>query len=155
MDINGLIFKNKAILIKEWKNVQEILKENKCYKKKQLFNCLTEKHKTAYGFIWKYIDENIKQKFKFYKNEFFINIGILEEYDFSMYEISNYGKIKTLHRDRFMKPSLGKDKEYYVVGLHDKNTSKQIEWKIHQLVAYLFVNGNLYTNKVVNHKDKK
>lgn len=82
-------------LIKEWRSIEEILNKYPHYIKGSLEASLYNRVKTVYGFHWKY-----KDGYKIYtepeqiKDEIFINIGIINDIDYSLYEISNYGRIK-------------------------------------------------------------
>ena len=46
-------------LIKIWKTVQDIRKENPDYSVANIYGCLNGKRKTAYGYQWEYCDEEI------------------------------------------------------------------------------------------------
>ena len=67
------------------------------------------------------------------------------------YKISNYGKIFTLKNNIFMK--LTKNNNGYMqVRLYDKNLKSKI-FRVHQLVAYIFIN-NENNKKFVDHIDR-
>ena len=67
------------------------------------------------------------------------------------YKISNYGKIFTLKNNIFMK--LNKNNNGYIqVRLYDKNL-KSKTFRVHQLVAYMFINND-NNKKFVDHIDR-
>lgn len=82
------------------------------------------------------------------------------------YEISSYGRVKSLERDvrrrygfrhkkeQILKPQiLGGKQGYYAVYLYDEKTKKQVWRYVHRLVAEAFIpNPNNYEE--VNHKDE-
>lgn len=66
-----------------------------------------------------------------------------------LYEVSNFGRVKSLRKEKILK--LGRDKKgYLIVGLC-KN-GKQRTFKAHRLVTEHFLN-NPYNLPYVNHKD--
>ena len=66
------------------------------------------------------------------------------------YEVSNLGRVKTLHYNRLLKPN--KDKYgYYKVSLRLNGKSKS--YTVHRLVAMAFVD-NPYNKPCVGHKDE-
>lgn len=90
---------------------------------------------------------------KLYKDEIFKNIGIIDGRDLSLYEISNYGKIKSLHTNNLL--SLSTQKAGYLMKTFQiKNSKETITLKIHRLVAMLFCEGRTEEKNVVNHIDK-
>mgnify|MGYP005844425365 CR=1 FL=1 len=77
--------------IKEWISVPEIISVYNKFGTGVLYKCLNGKGYSAYGYIWKYKnDQNIIENIKFEENEKFVNIGIYEGLDLSNYEVSNY-----------------------------------------------------------------
>jgi hypothetical protein len=138
-------------LIKEWKNMKEIT-DNTDYKYGMLYGCLNGKYKFGYGHKWIYKDYKI-DIITLNDDEIFKNVGIFENCDFSNYEASNYGKIKTLKYDKIMK--LNDSGPYDTVMLYDKNTKKGERRVVHRLVAHVFVNGRTKKNEYVNHIDEK
>lgn len=137
--------------IREWKNIKKILDTNKNYNSPIIYNCLNDVYKTAYKYKWKYKNKQ-EEIIKYEKDEKFLNIGIFEDNDFSNYEVSNYGKVKSLHRDIILKPVLYTG--YYRVGLKNAENNKRIAIYIHRLVAHKFVKGRTKEKKVVNHIDE-
>lgn len=142
-DLNGTV-------IKEWKNIREILEIHKNYNYFSLLKCLTGKFDKVYNFNWKY-KESDKEKLE--ADEIFKNIGIYEDHDFSGYEVSNYGKIMNVSNQKFFKTEKNLN-EYISAYLTDKKTKKATYIKIHRLVATYFVNGKTNEKNIVNHKDE-
>ena len=98
-------------IIKEWKSIDEILENNKNYTRNSILSCLNNSVKSRYGFIWQYknppvkiiknsltIVDNIKEEWK--------NVGIIDNNDFSLYEISNYGRVKNTNTKLILSPGL-------------------------------------------------
>ena len=85
--------------------------------------------------------------------------------NFSNYEVSNYGRVRSLdkqiitknnkirlYKGKILKQRLSRNKKYYCVGIYDNN-NKQHVLLIHRLVAKTFIpNPNNY--EIVNHKDE-
>lgn len=150
--INPILQYDKNMnLIREWNNLNELFKNNKKYDKSLMYKCLNGKLKYIYGFIWKYKNQKEKKEVKLEDDEIFKNCGIINGKDLSNYEISNYGKIKSLYTDKFLKSV--KDGNGYI-NINLKINIRGTTYKVHRLVAYLFVEGRTEDRKVVNHKDK-
>ena len=145
-----LQFDLENIFIKKWQNIFEIL-ENYDYNDRMLYYCLNGKYKTAYGYKWEYKNKIIHEN-NLANDETFINIGTINKYDLSNYNISNYGKIKSLKNGKYLK--YNKSNLYYTIMLYDKITKKGIRLTIHRLVALLFVNGKTNEKNKVNHIDE-
>ncbi len=145
-----LQFNMDGDLIREWININELC-ENKNYNKSMLYMCLNGKYKSAYGYRWKYKNER-NEKVKLNEDEIFKNIGKFYEYDFSDYEISNYGKLKTNKYNKIMK--LNSSTPYFTVFLYDKITNKGKRIPVHRLVAYAFVEGRTKIKNCVDHIDE-
>lgn len=74
----------------------------------------------------------------------------IEDYE-GLYQISNYGRVKSLTRDKILKPLKSKHSNYrYTVSLSKCNVVKQV--KCHRLVATAFV-PNQNNLPEVNHKN--
>ena len=86
------------------------------------------------------------------KDEVFRNVKTIDGHDFSKYEISNYGNIKSLYVNRYIKSYYDLD-GYRVITLVNKNKQRK-RMRIHRLVAYTFVDGYSKQKCVVNHKDE-
>ena len=90
-----------------------------------------------------------------WKDIYFVDNGI--EYDYrGLYQVSNFGRIKSLNyrrsgKEKIMK--LKKHKNGYMEICLYKNKYKTL--KVHRLVAFMFVeNNNIVNKKEVNHKDE-
>ena len=132
-------------LIAKWDNYKELLNQNVTYSQSYIMQTICE-GKTCYGYIWKYEDK-IE-----YPEETFINVGTLDNRDFSNYEISNNGKVKSLIYNKILKPA--KCKGYERVSLLNKVDKKYYGCYVHILVASIFVNGKNEDKKIVNHLDE-
>ncbi|ARF11808.1 HNH endonuclease [Klosneuvirus KNV1] len=141
-------------VINEWDSVDKLLESNKQYRRKQIQSCCQNKIKTSYGYIWKYENNNIVEEIKLEKDEIFKSIGILNNCDFSQYEVSNYGKVTSNHtKSGYLKSSINTN-GYPKVMLIDKNTNEQYNINIHIIVAELFIDGKTDIKNVVNHIDE-
>jgi hypothetical protein len=139
--------------IKEWMSVTEVLNIYNKFNRNNIYDCLTGKQYSAYGFIWKYKnDQNIITDIKLEKDEIFTNISVFEKRDLSNYEISNYGNVKSLHTNSIMK--MKEYEGYNKIGLKEKNTKKKFSCFVHRLVAHIFVSGRTKKRKYVNHIDE-
>ena len=90
-----------------------------------------------------------------WKDIYFVDNGI--EYDYrGLYQVSNFGRIKSLNyrrsgKEKIMK--LKKHKNGYMEICLYKNKYKTL--KVHRLVAFMFVeNNDIVNKKEVNHKDE-
>jgi len=137
-------------LIREWKNIREIIEINKDYKYGSLLHCLVGRFDKLYEYKWKYKDIKIVD---IKNDEIFKKIGIYGKYDFNNFEVSNYGQVRNKTRDNILKTELVAD-GYYSACLYDKITKKAIHIKVHILVAKKFVNYRPTGRNYVNHKDE-
>lgn len=144
-----LQYDKNNVLIKEWKCVKEIIDQTQ-YDGSNIYNSLN-KNITAYGFIWKYKNEQLKNTVKLASDEIFKNCGTIEGYNMSKYEISNYGNVKSLSNNEIMKLQFRNG--YYRITFKINNKEQKI-FLIHRLVAYLFIPNNNQSTNVVNHIDK-
>lgn len=150
-------------LIKEWKDINEIMEHNKNYCRTSILKCLNDSHKTGviYGFKWKHKDEtiNIKMKEKIRKNnisidgEIWKNIGIIKGNNYSAYEISSHGRLRNSQTKRILILALQMAGYYFLPIPDDKGNRKN--FNIHKLVALSFCTIPSDNKKyVVNHIDK-
>lgn len=140
-------------LIKEWTGIDEILKDNKSYKRKSILRCLFGEYKKIYNSIWKYKNPKKQKEIIEYKNEIWKNIGVIDELDFSRYDISNYGQIRLNKSMKILSPSINENGYYHILLTYKKNKRKN--YYIHTLVAYMFCNKpDNYRDLVVNHIDE-
>nr|QBK88364.1 MAG: HNH endonuclease [Mimivirus LCMiAC01] len=136
-------------LIKEWDNVTDIFDQYN-YDRSTIYDALCGNNKTAYGYTWKYKNKIKTNKIVIEKDEVFKNVSIIDGCDFTNYDISNYGKVKSYNTNKYLKPD---KKHYLMVKLYDKNTKKQKAFYVHRLVALKFINGRTKKKNTVNHKD--
>ena len=153
-----VVYKGKPILqldllgtfVKEWNNVREILGAYPNYKYDCLLKCLTGGLDKLYGYTWEYKEKKIEPKLE--PDEEFKTIGKYRKYNFSNFEVSNYGKIRNIKRNNFLK--MRKETDGYIsVCLYD-NIFKEQQIKVHRLVALSFVKGRTIERDCVNHIDK-
>jgi hypothetical protein len=137
-------------LIREWNNVRELMEINKNYKYDSLLKALTGQLDKLYGYVWKYKETRIVD---IKNDEIFKTIGKYGEYDFSNFEISNYGKVRNKKRDNVLKTNLVAG-GYYSACMYDKITKNAIHVKVHILVATYFIEGKTEKRNCVNHKDE-
>jgi hypothetical protein len=139
-------------LIKEWKNFDEIRKENSTYKRVNIMDCINGKHALSYGFSWKFKNERVKEEIKIEEGEIFKNVGTINDRDYSTYEVSTHGKIRNRKTGLYLKPSVD-NKGYYVLVFVDNTTKEKWPVKVHIIVARTFIENN--DNKThVNHLDE-
>ncbi|QKF94359.1 HNH endonuclease with NUMOD4 motif and intron encoded nuclease repeat [Fadolivirus algeromassiliense] len=140
--------------VKEWNNIGEIIKCHSNYNRSYILQCCTGLCQSAYKYLWKYEKENeiktISDNIKLEQDEVFKNLGIVDKYDFSNYEVSNYGKIRNIKINKYLTPI---KRIYYELCIRNKITSKRINVSIHRLVAFAFVSGRTNKRNCVNHKD--
>ncbi len=137
-------------LIKEWSNMIEIIKANPKFRSTVIYANCSGSSRTAYNYIWKYKDARETPVFE--KDEIFKNCGIIDDIDLSNYEISNYGKVKSLFRNIILEHD--DTKEYSSVKLCDTTGTQQYKYQVHRLVAIIFVYGRTKERNVVNHLDE-
>lgn len=142
-------------LIKEWKDIREILEVHQNYKKGQIYRCINGGTLSSYGFIWKlkYLKEK-KPEIILKDDEVFVNIGVYQKYDLSRYEVSTYGNVRHAIIKNILNAAIGTT-GYYTVSLYiGNNGQKQISLKIHKLVAHKFCKKKNDTDTHVNHIDE-
>lgn len=137
--------------VKEWQNVIQLKEAFKVDGYGQFYQCLNGKSKTAYGYIWKY-KSSPKNEVEIQDDEEFKKVGTYDGYDFSDYEVSNYGNVYSHKYRKHMR--FNKSAIYFSVMLYDKITGKGVRVRVHILVASLFVEGKTTTKKIVNHIDE-
>lgn len=108
--------------------------------------CRGDRNRTqAYGYNWKYIDDDILSD-KISKDEKWIDIKGYE----NLYKISNYGRVYSYRQNKIM--SLKTDsKGYHQISLYKNSIRK--EFRVHILVATNFIKNNNQDKDIVNHKD--
>ena len=151
-------FDKNNILIKEFDKTIDAMNfinhKNRC----SIYNCLKGITKTAGGYIWKYKDNNNKNiKNNIDNLDGYINIGLIDDNDFSNYYINKEGKIiNNKYKNRSVKLFTNAN-GYEVVYLYFSNKEKK-HFRVHRLLGKLFLkNGNKYYNDskyVVNHTDE-
>ena len=92
-----------------------------------------------------------------WKDIFYVDIINDEIVDFrGLYQVSNLGNIKSMsdnhrkHRNKILKTRIKTD--YVVVNLSKNGKSK--DYRVHRLVAYMFIPNNDKNKWQVNHKDE-
>ena len=138
-------------LIKEWNNLQDIKRILK-FEINTIRGCIRGIYKYASGYIWKYKNPRMEYIIELKDDEVFKNIGIFEGKDFSNYEISNYGNIKSLTKDKYMITTV--ISKYFKANLINNFNKKQYSIRVHRLVAHCFVEGRTKERNIVNHIDE-
>ena len=137
--------------IKKWKNTTEIIEQYPQYNRKTINHNLCKTSKSAYGYIWIYEKMKENKITKLRSNEMFKNIDTFEENDLSGYDVSNYGTICN-KRGMILSPHIH-DSGHMVIWLTDtKNIRKA--YRIHRLVAHVFISQKIRPKDVVNHLDE-
>ena len=136
-------------VIAETPAIKDIVKNNSGWKSGNILKCVNGGSKTAYGYIWKYKNND---KYEHKDDEEFKNVGVIEGSDFSMYKISNYGNVHSLYKNRILKPQTLSGYKY--VSLINQKTKKTINIGNHRLVAYLFLDDKPQNANIVNHIDE-
>lgn len=149
-------------LIKKWKSIDEILKQNKDYKRSAIANNLCHISHSAYNYRWSY-DKNLSKPAKpkcILDESKFIDKDVYD-YDEGMeywkdiigyesrYKISTNGNVYSVaHNELFKKYIKG---GYYTVKLRNKYNKQKI-WRVNILVALHFIKN---PNKlpIVHHID--
>lgn len=146
---NILQLDKEGNLIKEWNGVSEIEIILK-YKGPHIYQAI-KNNKLAYDYLWEYKNK-IVRNVTYYDDEIFKNCGIIDGYDLSNYEASNYGKVKSLFTGKIMELQF---KNHYYRIIFTSNDGMKRVFEIHRIVAYLFVD-NYYPliNTIVNHLDE-
>lgn len=149
------------VLIKKWDNIDDILVANNTYSRNALLANLNATTNSSYDYIWKYETPLIKkikdQTIK--EDEEFVNVGTLDDKDFSLYAISNHGNVKNEQTKLILSPAVSTS-GYHTVALTyyetegDKKVPLQSMQKIHRLVALKFCPNTDNTKNIVNHIDK-
>lgn len=148
-------------IIKEWNSINAIVKyialnnpkfNNNIKNNKKRFVTYLKYPNVYRGYIWKL---NKKSPIKFVKlenDEKFRNIGIINDIDFSNYEISNYGKVKNLDTGYFM-TNVKHNSGYDMIILQNKK--ERLTISIHKLVALSWIEKNDTNEKlIINHIDE-
>jgi hypothetical protein len=139
--------------IKEWKGFEEIKEEFKNAKWNTLRHNINGFIPSAYGYIWKYKDDN--KKIELRNDETFVNIGKIDDYDFSSYDITQYGNMKNKKTGQILKPAISQSGYYQISLVGKKNKiSKRIRLSVHRIVAHVFVKGRTEKKNIVHHKDE-
>ena len=60
-DLNG-------VPIKVYSRIEDVIKDNPTFKAQTIRGCCNGNKKTAYGYIWRYIDDNGNVKYKIQSN---------------------------------------------------------------------------------------
>ena len=84
------------------------------------------------------------------QNEVFINIGTLDNKDFSSYEISNYGRIKNVITKKLLNPFISQT--FYTINLRDIDGERH-SYRIHYLVAKYHIPNNDDNKKAIRYID--
>lgn len=138
-------------LIKKWNTMSELINEHNEYNKFRIYECLSKRREHIYGYIWVYEKE---RELVVHEDEVFVNLGIIDNKDFSNYEISNYGKVKSYHKKKsiYIKTILNLG-GYLFCSLYEPCNEKGTMFLIHRLVAMYFVEGETKLKCIVNHKN--
>ena len=148
-----LQYDREGKLIKRWRCMTDILKENPNYKKTPIYVHMQGKTKLTYGCIWKYEIEKEKRQ-KADPNEKFKPIGIIGKYDFSKYGVSESGNV-VYFESNYLIAKNTRATGYEKVTLHCRKSSKTLVISVHRLVALVHIpNKDRKRRKFVNHIDE-
>jgi hypothetical protein len=137
-----------GVLIKNWDDIQDIITANITYKISTIRECCRSKIKTAYGFVWKYVNHNIKPLEQL---EGEIWKPLLDD-RFENVFVSSLGRVKSKNRDPLY-GHVSKNKGYTQIFMRDKN-GKTYSLPAHRLIALTFLRiPNCEEIFVVNHKN--
>lgn len=139
-------------IIHEWNNINEICLKYPKMNRRHFLEFINSRHK-LYNFIWKYKDKNNDNNFVHLEpDEEFKPIGIIDGVDLSIYEISNWGKLRNMKTGYFRIPKEHED-GYYCYTFEYKNVETSLQ--CHRIVALIWVpNNDPVKNIIVNHLDK-
>ena len=140
-------------VIKEYKNIHEIVEQNPFYKYKTLAATLKGDHKTAYTYTWKYRDIKEEKEIVLQTDEELKSVGIINNNNFDKYKISNYGKIYSNHKNAYLSPNIYAN-GYEFINMINSTSGKIVPMTIHSIVAYVFINRNPPKDFIVNHLDE-
>ena len=123
--------------IKKWDNFEFFKKENPTYTIRYITNCLNNKSKTSYDYIWSYSEIcNIKKVIN--QNEMWKPIK-----DHNKYEISSLSNVRS--NAKLLKQNINGG--YYNVNINNKT------YRVHRLVALAFIENDDIINKTyVDHE---
>jgi len=133
--------------VRIWTNIKEIMEGNPDYCYNTILRRVSDGG-NSYNHYWEYTDI---APMEVEKDEVFKKIGVYKNMDFSQYEISNYGKVKTIKGDRYMSPSIVGGYYHLKLSSSDKKSSTV---HVHILVAHVFVKGRTSKKIDVNHIDE-
>ena len=134
-------------LLREYESMGKILEEYGYGSPSYIYGCLNGRFKKAYDFIWKYKDK--KKKTRILDNNF-KNIGIVDNVDFSKYEINKKGQVRNIDTKKFLKQYIAN--EYYHIAL--RSNKKHYSKSVHRLLAHIFIKKTNNIYNVVNHLDE-
>lgn len=140
-------------LIREWNSVTEIEKNNFGYNVQTIRQCCCQNKNSLnysyFGSKWKYKDSDPEIKLE--QDEIFKTCVKIKDHYFNNYEVSNYGKVKNVKTNKYLKPSTT-EHGYLTIMIYDVK-GKGFRFLIHTLVALLFVD-NPNSKNIVNHIDE-
>jgi hypothetical protein len=139
-------------LIKEWRNMREIINQNPTYSDKTIYQSIKDKG-SRYSFYWQYKNQPKNFVIDLRKDEKFKNMGKLDDHDFTHYEISNYGTFRNISTNNFLRSSPD-SAGYSTIRLFDKITKEIFKDFVHYYVATIFIGKKPIEKHVVNHIDE-
>ncbi len=133
-------------LLYEYDKMSDILKKYNIKSSSNIYNCINGCYKTSHKFIWKYKNKEIE----IIKDDDFKQIGIVDDYDFSNYEINKFGQVRNIKSKKLLKQTIRN--RYYKINLVIKN--KTYKRPVHRLIAHVYIPKKNNKYNVVNHIDE-
>jgi len=131
--------------ITRYESIEEAKRKHKLSSGSSISQCCLGQRKFASGYVWFYAKIRIQDMPQ--DNEKFINLGKVDDYDFSNYEISTHGNIRKIDSDYFSKSNdINGYDSFTLVDIDGKKG----DYLAHRLVAMKFVKGRTCERNIVN-----
>ena len=140
-------------VLERYESLSEAARQNGAKEPSSIIRCCKGSQKTAAGFKWRYSSQNKNKKIEIFDDEIFKPIPKFKSHRLSIYNVSNYGKVKNINTGNIL--SNVPDGDGYD-RLHLYDDSKQyVNCFVHRLVALAFLDQpTKKTRNKVNHIDE-